>query len=53
LIDASDVAAGTVEAGDEADLDGITPTEKTIGIVVDACFAASTPGGPDATSTAT
>ena len=41
---ARDVAAGTVEAGDEAQLDRISALAKTIGIAVVAAFAASAAG---------
>ena len=40
LIDTGDVAAGPVEAGDRPSLTGSSPTEKTIGIVGVAPFAA-------------
>ena len=44
--DAGDVAARTVEAGDQASLTGSPPTAKTIGIVVVAALAASAAAVP-------
>ena len=43
-LDTGDIAARTVEAGDEASLDRVVPVAKTIGIVVVAALAATAAG---------